>query len=226
MTRSVRDFRSSRAFDLLAASPLVVFYVFAVAGIAITNAPRLAALARHFRWPDALDIASQVAFLVFLALQVVLFLIRRLPLGRADGLMPRAAALVGANLGFLFLALPRIEMSAAVALCSTTLTLAGTIASIAIAVWLGRGFAIFPQARTLVVKGPYRFVRHPLYLAEQVATFGVMLQFAQPWGLLVALVSLAAQFPRMHYEEQVLRETFPEYRDYAARTPRLIPGVY
>jgi protein-S-isoprenylcysteine O-methyltransferase Ste14 len=77
-----------------------------------------------------------------------------------------------------------------------------------------------------VTAGPYRVVRHPLYLAELVATCGIMLQFRQPWSALVTLAVVAAQFPRMHFEEEILGETFPAYRAYKAKTARLIPGVY
>ena len=92
--------------------------------------------------------------------------------------------------------------------------------------WLGRSLSILPQARKLVTGGPYRFVRHPLYLAEFVALFGLAWQFALPWSLLLWCLAAAAQFPRMYFEEQVLSETFPEYRSYAAQTARLLPGVY
>ncbi len=59
-----------------------------------------------------------------------------------------------------------------------------------------------------------------------IATLGTALQFAQPWAALIALGSIAAQFPRMHYEEEILRATYPDYAAYEARTSRLIPGLY
>jgi protein-S-isoprenylcysteine O-methyltransferase Ste14 len=59
-----------------------------------------------------------------------------------------------------------------------------------------------------------------------VATVGVAMQFAQPGGGAVLLAVIAAQFPRMHFEEKILSETFPSYADYRARTARLIPGLY
>jgi protein-S-isoprenylcysteine O-methyltransferase Ste14 len=37
---------------------------------------------------------------------------------------------------------------------------------------------------------------------------------------------LGFQFLRLHYEEGVLREAFPEYAEYARRTARLVPGLY
>ena len=42
----------------------------------------------------------------------------------------------------------------------------------------------------------------------------------------IVIVQLALQIVRIHYEEKVLCETFPEYSDYAKKTWRLVPGVY
>jgi len=80
------------------------------------------------------------------------------------------------------------------------------------------------RARLFVISGPYKIVRHPLYLSEDIGTFALAMQFKQPWAILIALESLAAQVPRMRYEEQILRATFPELKAYAARTWRLLPG--
>jgi protein-S-isoprenylcysteine O-methyltransferase Ste14 len=122
--------------------------------------------------------------------------------------------------------LPKIVPSATLATISLVLIVMGTLGSIAALAWLGKGFAIFPQARQLVTNGPYRFVRHPLYLCEQISLFGICLQYVQPWGLLIAVAGLGLQFPRMHYEEEVLARAFPEYRSYARSVPLLVPGLY
>ena len=43
--------------------------------------------------------------------------------------------------------------------------------------YLGKSFSIIPQARRLVREGPYSVVRHPLYLAEEVALLSCLLRF-------------------------------------------------
>jgi protein-S-isoprenylcysteine O-methyltransferase Ste14 len=109
---------------------------------------------------------------------------------------------------------------------SLALIVAGTAASIYVASNLGQSFSIFPQARGLVTKGPYRYVRHPLYLAEWITVIGISLQYQQPWALFIGVSSMLVQLPRMHFEEAVLTETYPQYGAYARSTARLVPGLY
>ncbi len=101
--------------------------------------------------------------------------------------------------------------------------LAFAIGSVAV---LGRCFGILPDVRGLVTHGPYRFVRHPLYLGELTAVLGVVLGSREPlWAGLTWLVCVGLQLVRTRYEERNIRAEFPEYAEYAARTKRLIPGV-
>ena len=216
----------TKLYDLRAAAPLILWYALAIWQLAPDLAAEAAALWPAYRPGALLDLTARAATLIFLGLQIVLFVIRRVPQAKAPGIAPRLAALIGSNIQLAFLALARAHMSVAVAGLSAALVTFGTVAAIVVAMWLGRSFSVFPQARRLVVRGPYRAIRHPLYLAEQIATWGVVFQYAQPWSVLIGLASLAAQFPRMHYEERVLGETYPDYADYAARTWRLIPYVY
>ena len=226
MSSERRPFSESRAFDLLAASPLVVWYGFAVVGIALEVWRPLSEWTPSQGWEVLLNPVTQLSAGLFLGLQFVLFLVRRLPIAKAEGIAPRIAGFVGANLAFAFLALPRAALSARVQTISSAIILLSTFACVVVALQLGRAFSVLPQARAFVRTGPYRFIRHPLYLAEQVGTWGLMLQFRQPWALLVAIASLGAQFPRMQYEEQILHKTFAKYADYANTTYRLIPGIY
>jgi len=225
-TRSSDDaspYAHTRLYDLVCASPLIVFYAFAAGGNALLMARQ---------WPDAQDwpaqltIANEAVALIFLGLQIVLCLIRRLPLGKSDGPWPRLTAILGANFNTVLLALPRVALSPGWAIASATLTICGTAAALLTLLYLGRGFSVLPEARCFVARGPYRIVRHPLYAAEIVSTFGIMLQFRQPWAALVAIATIAFQLRRMGFEEDVLRKAFPGYDGYAKRTARLIPGIY
>ena len=53
-----------------------------------------------------------------------------------------------------------------------------------------------------------------------------MLQFVQPWAFVLFALQCGFQLARMRFEERVLDDAFPQYSDYAAHTPRLIPGIY
>jgi protein-S-isoprenylcysteine O-methyltransferase Ste14 len=89
---------------------------------------------------------------------------------------------------------------------------------------LGTCFGVLPEARGLVTRGPYRLVRHPVYLGELGACAGLVLSAPSLWNAACLLVLVLAQVWRTGYEEAALAAEFGAYRAYAARTPRLIPG--
>jgi protein-S-isoprenylcysteine O-methyltransferase Ste14 len=157
----------------------------------------------------------------------LLVVIRPVPLRRGGSRMGIAAA-VGAQLVTLVLgAVAGDSTFSGTALWVADVLLAGgLIFAIASLAFLGRCFGILPDVRGLVTRGPYRFVRHPLYLGELTSLLGIALG-ADRWQLAVALwlVAVALQLVRTKYEERSLRAEFPEYSQYAERTKRLIPGV-
>jgi len=168
---------------------------------------------------------SKSGSLIFSLLQAVLVCVRRPPLRKLAGLTPRLVALLAAYSSFALVLLPLAPPSAVRAWISRLVFFTGTTGAIVTLLFLGRSFAILPQARGPVTVGPYRCCRQPLYLCEQLSLFGVCLQFAQPWALMIAGAGCLLQFPRMHFEEQVLAETFPDYRAYRKNTALIIPGL-
>jgi protein-S-isoprenylcysteine O-methyltransferase Ste14 len=78
----------------------------------------------------------------------------------------------------------------------------------------------------LVVHGPYRLIRHPMYTAVIMA-FGSLVGdhfTGLRLGIWAALV--AVHVLKLGYEEGMLRSRFPGYGDYTSRTRRLIPFVW
>jgi protein-S-isoprenylcysteine O-methyltransferase Ste14 len=219
--------QQSRTYDLLMRLPLMGWSMFCAT-------LQMAGLARYVREADAalpfaayaVNLAmrlSTIAFLLLLAASVVL---RARPTGKARGLEPRFSAFVGAFLVYAIPFLPRRELSVAAEMVSTLLVLFGSAAAVYALMRLGRSFSMMAEARRLVTSGPYRFVRHPLYLAEELAIIGLSMQFFSWATVLVLAVQIAFQLRRMHNEETILAESFPEYAAYRQRTARLLPGIY
>ncbi len=166
---------------------------------------------------------SVIGYLVILATAVVM---RRPPIGKTAGAEPRISALIGTFLITGVVLFPRRELSTAAGLASTLLILAGEGFAVFALVRLRHSFSIMPEARELVISGPYRFVRHPLYLAEQIATLGSVVQFLSVWTALLAVVQILFQLRRITNEEALLTEVFPEYAAYQQKTACVIPGIF
>jgi protein-S-isoprenylcysteine O-methyltransferase Ste14 len=106
------------------------------------------------------------------------------------------------------------------------LQLAGTVFEIYAKVFLGRSFGIVAADRGIVVGGPYRIVRHPIYLVYFVTHVGFLLANGSPRNLALYIVVYFFQISRILSEERILSED-DVYREYRGRVRfRLIPGVF
>jgi len=108
-------------------------------------------------------------------------------------------------------------------------------ASAAVALWcvftfasIGRGTpAPFDPPRRLVIRGPYRFVRNPMYIGAGLALASAAL-FYESWRLLAyaGLFFLATHLFVLSYEEPTLRRTFgPDYEAYCRQVSRWWPTL-
>ena len=111
-------------------------------------------------------------------------------------------------------------------LAADTLLLAGTMWSVWTLRFLGRNLSVLAQARDVVDRGPYRWVRHPLYAGEIVSCLGLGIAAGSPGAAALWLTLCALQAYRALREEQVLLRALPGYRRYRARTAALIPGIF
>lgn len=217
---------STRGYDLVTRA----VFIFAILFLAL---PSAAGVVRRVRvapetWDLALlaDVLARVGVLMFFVLAALLVVVRMRPVSKAHGLQPRLSALAGSFLLMSMALFPRHDLSIGLNLLSAGLMFLGHLFAVYALAWLGRSFSIMAEARRLVTEGPYALVRHPLYAAEVIAAIGLFLQYASPWTALLMVVSLAFQLQRMRNEERILGATFTEYAAYAARTRRLIPGLY
>ncbi len=174
----------------------------------------------------AIETARIAALLMFCVLVCFMTVMRRPQKAIAKGLEPRIAAILGTFLLPIMGLFPSVPGNVEWTVAGTAIALVGMVLSVYCLLWLGRSFSIMATARQLVTGGPYSIVRHPLYASEMLAIIGITLSnISLPTvGAGVAIIGLA--FRRMVIEEHVLREAFPEYEDYAARVPRIIPRLW
>jgi hypothetical protein len=129
-------------------------------------------------------VAMQLSTIAFLILMAASIILRTRPSAKASGLEPRISALIGTFLVYGITAFPRRELDLSLEIVSTLLTMIGNAGAIFALSQLGRSFSIMAETRQLVTSGPYRFVRHPLYLAEEIAMVGIFIQFVSAWTAL------------------------------------------
>ena len=106
------------------------------------------------------------------------------------------------------------------------LQVAGTLFAISAKVFLGRSFGIVAANRGIVVGGPYRIVRHPIYLGYFVTHVGFLLANWSPHNIGLYIVIYFFQISRILAEERILREdeSYVAYRQCVRH--RLIPFIF
>ena len=83
-----------------------------------------------------------------------------------------------------------------------------------------------PTSGGLVTKGPYRYVRHPIYAAICLFVWPGDFAHLSPFTLSLGALATAGVLVRLFCEEQLVTQRYPEYRTYAQRTKRLLPGLW
>jgi protein-S-isoprenylcysteine O-methyltransferase Ste14 len=176
---------------------------------------------------DQMQLLQETVTVAFLTLVVALFIVRRRTIRSEHArLVPGLVALVGTFLLNVVAYLPVDNTTSTESLLASSLVVTfGTLFTIWSLATLGRCFGLFPEVRGLVMRGPYRLVRHPVYLGEIISAIGLLLAKPHPLIVLIFVAFVALQFWRTVYEERALSSAFPdEYPAFARRVPRLIPG--
>jgi len=115
-------------------------------------------------------------------------------------------------------------------LSRSPLVIVGQILAVLLAVWARRSFGAAqfsihaaPAGGTLISKGPYQFIRHPMYAAALLLIWASILGHVSPLHVAIGVLVTAVIFVRMVTEEQFLQTTYPDYITYSGKTKRIIP---
>ncbi|MBW4078673.1 MAG: isoprenylcysteine carboxylmethyltransferase family protein [Acidobacteria bacterium] len=213
---------------ILPAAALALLVAWQVADLARA----LQLLAREPNWTNAAQCARGMNYALFLCLPIAALLTQPSALAREDRRVVKIAAVTAT---FLLMGLGLLSPQGAllfhpspvVTLVALWASVAGTVLAIASGWTLGGNFAIHPEVRELVTSGPYRIVRHPIYLAEVMMITGFVIVNARVVTMIGSVLVIGLQVIRIFAEERLYRNVGPDYCAYAARTRfRLLPRVW
>ena len=136
------------------------------------------------------------------------------------GLVVMIGALVGLyEIGVLFTAQP--------------IAIALQLMAVALMVWARVTFgrrsfhaAANPTAGGLVTTGPYRIIRHPIYTAACLFGWGPIVVHSSLASVALGILLLLGALMRMICEEQLVKQKYPEYVEYAKVTKRMVPFLF
>lgn len=112
----------------------------------------------------------------------------------------------------------------------SAVVIAAQVLAVGIVLWARRSFPTktfrvdaTPSAETVIRRGPYRWIRHPMYAAALLFIWAAVLAHLSLWTLTLGVVTVVIAALRVVFEEQVLRERYPDYAAYARGTKAIVP---
>ncbi|MEI6749349.1 MAG: methyltransferase family protein [Bacteroidales bacterium] len=87
-------------------------------------------------------------------------------------------------------------------------------------------FHVLPRPVTnskMVIRGPYRYIRHPMYTSVILIASALVAGDFSPMKLGIGILLTLCLITKLEYEETLLVKRFPEYDAYRKTTKRLIP---
>ncbi len=175
---------------------------------------------------NSLLLIHHVLSLCFYASIIFVYLLRSAPSSTSRSHLTNFLAIIATFIPFTlpFLGEPALNKPE-ILLAANVIIIISIVLSIYALGSLGKSFSIIPQARKLIETGPYRVVRHPLYVSELIGAFGLVLAGLTFAKIAMFLLLVALQVYRAFQEEKLLAKVFPEYREYSSKTARFIPGI-
>jgi protein-S-isoprenylcysteine O-methyltransferase Ste14 len=83
-----------------------------------------------------------------------------------------------------------------------------------------------PAAITVIRRGPYRFIRHPMYSATLLFILTGALSHLSLWTLVLGIVVTAIVTSRIILEERILQQQYADYEAYVKDTKAIIPFLF
>lgn len=108
-------------------------------------------------------------------------------------------------------------------------TIAGLILIIQSHRALGRNWSyqvVIQENHELIEKGPYAYIRHPLYSGVLLMLTGMALYCGRRVCIIVFLYCFFGVYFKAQMEERLLAKTFPAYAEYKRRTKALVPFIW
>jgi protein-S-isoprenylcysteine O-methyltransferase Ste14 len=130
---------------------------------------------------------------------------------------------------------PFVEAPFSALVFLSVLSVALAICSVSLTHWairtLGRQWSLdarLIEGHELITRGPYRYVRNPIYSGLLGMLIATTLAVSRPIGAVAAvIVFCAGSVVRIRAEERLLRSAFGEtWEAWARRTPAFVPGLW
>jgi len=166
---------------------------------------------------------ANIVWLVGAAIMAVMSFARFAPRSATVNLRTMAAS--GAMLILPCFMRPIDRSTGALATVGLVFELCGVMLTQVARVYMGRSFGILPANRGIVSKGPFRWVRHPIYFGWLVLSIGYAISYTNPRNVILIVATLPFMVWRIDQEEVHLGAD-PDYRGYMDRVRyRLLPGL-
>lgn len=93
-------------------------------------------------------------------------------------------------------------------------------------IYLRRYFTVFAEANGLVKKGPYKYIRNPIYTGYIISSIGGIIKYFSIEAIAIVLIYFSLFFVRAFEEEKLLEKEFKEeYREYKKSSGRFLPKI-
>jgi protein-S-isoprenylcysteine O-methyltransferase Ste14 len=116
---------------------------------------------------------------------------------------------------------------------SSPFAIAAQVAAVVLNLWARMSFqkgtfrvTAAPSGTSIITRGPYRFIRHPMYSAVLLFIWAAAVSHLSALTVAIGIAVTAVCIVRVIVEERLLRATCPKYVDYSKSTKALIPYVF